>query len=171
MESSNGYRVRIADSEDIGVLQKIYCDMYEYLSNCGLPYELNKDNLEEVLKLQLKARNRVVLLLEEKAFLLQGKVDKSRIISGFLTVELHRMGRRMEGDGCNIIGHVSEIYISPEFRGGGRASALLDVAEHWSKNSGAYLMECEVLNKNEKGLKFWDKMGYWPQYQIFNKKL
>lgn len=57
-------------------------------------------------------------------------------------------------------GSVGEVYVVPDHRGGGVATALLDAAEAWARERGCERVELSVNRKNESARALYESRGY-----------
>lgn len=55
--------------------------------------------------------------------------------------------------------YVDDLFVAPEARGRGVASALLDAARAWGAEAGATQLRAGVLATNAAGRAFWDRQG------------
>lgn len=150
--------IRSAAEEDAGQLSDMYCNMYDILFSCGMPYKLNKEAIGEVLLLQLKARAVKYFVAERNGQLV-----------GFVAVDVMRMDRKLSYKN-NIIGHIRDIYVSPDFGRMGIGTGLLAKAEGWAKENGASVIECNVIADNEPAQNFWNDSQYEVLGKIYCKK-
>lgn len=139
--------VRRAEDADIDVITSMYSELYKYLQTCGLRHEADIEQIKNSLKSQIRSKLFCILVAE----------DGEKRLSGFISASVGRIDRRLRG---GIIGIVNDIYVRPSERLSGAASALLDTAEGWMRESGAQSVTCDIIAGNEQGLKFWHKRGY-----------
>ncbi len=152
--------IRTAKVEDLIELKAMYLKMYDQLGLYGLPYRLNEETIEDVLNIQLKARTSKFFVAE----------NEERLI-GFVAVDVMKMDRKLLYDRDNIMGHVKDIYVDENIGRSGLGSMLLKEAEEWLKNSGATIIECNVMIDNEPAQKFWSKSQYQVMANIYFKKI
>lgn len=151
--------IRPAVIEDVVALSSMYCDMYDTLFSYGMPYRLNEETIEDVLMLQLKARTCGFFVAES---------DEGLV--GFVAVDVMRIDRKLIFDENNIMGHIKDIYVNSTVRRTSVASKLLKTAEDWAKDSGATIIECNVIVNNEPAQRFWNNSEYEVMGKIYCKK-
>ena len=81
------------------------------------------------------------------------------------------MGGEYLCEGQGAVGYVDDLYVRPESRGQGVASALADRAEAWMAESGVEAVELHVLLENPTAAAFWRSRGMEPMSALFYKKL
>ena len=150
--------IRPAVIEDVGQLSDMYRKMYDILFAYGMPYKLNKETIENVLMLQLKARTCKYFVAEK---------DGQPV--GFVAVDVMRMDRKLSYKN-NVIAHINDIYVSPAVGRTGIGTELLKRAEDWAKENGASIIECNVIADNEPAQNFWNDSQYEVLGKIYCKK-
>lgn len=150
--------IRPATTEDIRQLSNMYCKMYGILFSYGMPYRLDKESLEQVLMLQIKARTNECFVAE-----------KNKQLLGFVVVDVMRMDRKLSYKD-NIIAHIKDIYVSSDVSRAGIGTELLKKAEDWARENGANIIECNVIANNEPAKGFWKDNQYGVLGQIYYKK-
>lgn len=152
--------IRSANIEDAGQLSVMYRKMYDILFSYGMPYRLNEETIEEVLKLLLKARTSKYFVAESDGELV-----------GFVAVDVVRMDRKLSYDQNNIMGHIKDIYVSASASRTGIGTQLLNQAEDWARDNGATIIECNVIENNMPAHRFWNDSQYEVIGKIYCKKL
>ncbi|MBV8602364.1 MAG: GNAT family N-acetyltransferase [Candidatus Eremiobacteraeota bacterium] len=66
-------------------------------------------------------------------------------------------------------GHISEIAVADDGRGIGRA--LMDAAENWARQRGSRYISLNVNLRNERGLRFYESLGYAIEWNHLAKPL
>lgn len=152
--------IRPATTDDLALLSAMYCDMYDTLASYGMPYRLNEETIQDVLLIQLKARTTRFFVAE---------FDEKLV--GFVAVDVMKMDRKLTYDKDNIMGHIKDIYVSKDIRRTNIASQLLKEAEAWALESGASIIECNVIINNIPAQNFWSNNSYEVIGKIYCKKL
>ncbi len=153
-------RIRKAQETDLPALFTLYDRLYDTLSGFGLPFSLNSDEMKGVLGAMLKSRFCLITVAEEDG----------RIV-GFLSAGISRMDRKLQFQGQNMIGIVSDIYVEPALRGKGVAKELLACAEDWFRENGIGLIESYVVMENHASAAFFKKHGYSDMSRLMMKTL
>ncbi|WP_251445444.1 GNAT family N-acetyltransferase [Vermiculatibacterium agrestimuris] len=144
-------RIRVAGAEDMPALLKLYEALYAGLKEQGLPFDLDREGLEAMVKTMARSKLCFLAVAEEEGELV-----------GFLCAGVARMDRKLSYQGSGVIGLIHDLYLIPSARGKGLASGLLDRAEAWMAQAGAPVAECQVVWGNELGAEFWARRGYAP---------
>lgn len=55
---------------------------------------------------------------------------------------------------------VTDVFLEPPYRGMGLGKQLMEACERWARARGLDYLELNVLDTNEVGKKFYDKMGF-----------
>ena len=153
-------KLRQANIDDIDLLSKMYCDMYDTLVSYGMPYRLNEETIQDIILIQLKARTTRFFVAETEKKLV-----------GFVAVDVMRIDRKLDYDENNIMGHIKDIYVSYDARRANVASQLLKEAEGWAMENGASIVECNVIINNIPAQNFWSNNNYEVIGKIYCKKL
>lgn len=138
--------IRRAQETDIPALEGMYGKLYDLLTQAGMPYELDRDALGEILATQLRSRMLRILVAEHEGACV-----------GFLSAGISRIDRKFKG---GLIGVIHDVFVEPSARKLGAASALLEEAEAWLREMGAKSVTCDIVVGNEGGHKFWASRGY-----------
>ncbi len=138
--------IRPAQEADLPVLERMYAELYDMLSGVGMPYELDRDALADILSAQIRSRLFRLLLAENDG-----------VCIGFISAGVSRIDRKFKG---GLVGVVNDIFVEPSARKSGAAAALLEEAESWMRESGAKSVKCDIIVGNEGGHKFWTAHGY-----------
>lgn len=154
------YIIRCAVPEDLSHLLELYAELYQGLQNYEMPFELDVINLESVVALQLKSKLYHVVVAE-----------KNGILQGFISASMVRVERRFSCGDNNMMGYINDIYVAPELRCSGAATALLNAAESWLKEANIKLLECNVLRSNTTGHSFWNNSQFKELGKIYYKEL
>lgn len=143
--------IREGRAEDMPTLLRLYQALYAGLREQGLAFDLDGEGLESMLTTMLRSKLCFLAVAEEEGALV-----------GFLSAGVVRMDRKLSYEGGNTMGLIHDLYLTPEVRGQGLASALLDRAEEWMAQAGAAVAECQVVQGNDLGAAFWARRGYAP---------
>lgn len=84
--------------------------------------------------------------------------ESGKKVAGFIICGL-------EDTGEEIYGHICSLAVSPDFRGKGIGSALLQRGEYQVMLGGATAMQLEVRISNLAAQQFYQKRGYEPVFQ------
>ena len=152
--------IRNALESDVPVIGELYEKMYDTLRDCGFPYALDAEALADVLKTLCKSRLCCLLAAE----------DESRIV-GFISAALLRLDRKLKNEDSAPVGIINDVFVLPELRGRGIASALCDAAEDWMRESGAKTVRAEVVSGNTGAFGFWKKRGCSDLYTVVSRGL
>jgi ribosomal protein S18 acetylase RimI-like enzyme len=52
------------------------------------------------------------------------------------------------------------VYVSPEARGQGVLKGLVDAAAEWSKSVGRHVLLLEVMERNHRAIRAYEKLGF-----------
>lgn len=155
------YVVRDAREEELDALLALYRPYYRELESFGMNYELDGDQLPDVLRGRIKSR----LLLAAVA---EGEDGG---LAGFVFCAVSRLSREHRCRGRNSIGFLQELYVIPAARRHGLASRLVDYARDWLRGNGITDMSLEVLCGNPAGLAFWKRQGFVPAATVCHQNL
>lgn len=144
-------QIRAAGAEDIPALLELYKALYAGLKEQGLPFDLDGEGLEAMVKTMARSKLCFLAVAEEEGELL-----------GFLCAGVVKMDRKLSYQGSGLMGLIHDLYLVPPARGKGLASGLLDRAEAWMTQAGAAVAECQVVCGNALGAGFWERRGYAP---------
>lgn len=155
------YAVRAAREDDLDVLASLYQPYYRELEGFGMNYELDGEQLPDVLRGRIKSR----LMLAGVA---EGEDGK---LYGFVFCAISRLGREYRCRGQGSIGFLQELYVVPAARRNGLASRLVDFARDWLRENGVKSLSLEVLCGNPAALAFWKRQGLVPLATICHQNL
>ncbi|KOF10741.1 hypothetical protein AC739_08775 [Planococcus glaciei] len=156
----NDLVLREATAEDISALKKLYIDMYSFLGEFSMPYSMDEDSLEDILKILVKAKTTSIII---------GELDGEVI--GFITVEIAKLDRKLKLEPTNIIGFIKDLYIIPDKRKLGLANNFLQKAEDLLLEIGATAIECNVLVGNDNAMNFWESKGFQKMAHVMYKRI
>ena len=156
----NNLVLREAEAKDILILKELYLDMYSYLGDFSIPYTLDEETLEDVLKILIKAKHTSIIL---------GELDEETI--GFMAMEIARIDRKLKLEPTNMIGFIKDLYIVPDKRRVGLANHLLQKGEEMLLDIGVTAIECNVLVHNEDAIHFWESKGFNKMAHIMYKRM
>jgi ribosomal protein S18 acetylase RimI-like enzyme len=156
----NNLVLREAEAEDIIILKKLYLDMYSFLGNFSMPYSMDEESLEDILKILIKAKNTSIIL---------GELDKEVI--GFITIEITKIDRKLKLEPTNIIGFIKDLFIVPDKRKLGLANKFLQKGEDLLLEIGATAIECNVIVDNYDAINFWESKGFHKMAHIMFKRI
>lgn len=154
------FNIRSAVPDDLPALLELNAQLYQGLKDFEMPFELDLNNLESVLAIQIKSKLFHVVVAERKG-----------TVQGFITASMVRVERMFSCGESNMMGYINDVYISPELRFSGAATALLEAAEGWLKENNIKLLECNVLRSNAGGHSFWTKSRFQELGKIYYKEL
>ncbi|MBU0758417.1 MAG: GNAT family N-acetyltransferase [Nanoarchaeota archaeon] len=69
------------------------------------------------------------------------------------------------------IGHISDLYVAPEFRGKGISSKFKDMATDWFKKKGMTVASIEVYNENSYAHSIYNKWGFFDSHIELKKMI
>ena len=156
----NNLVLREAEAKDILLLKKLYLDMYSHLGTFSMPYPLEEDALEDVLKILIKAKNTTIIL---------GELEGESV--GYIVTEVAKIDRKLKLEPTNIIGFIKELYLVPDKRGMGLAKHFLQKGEEILSEIGASAIECNVIVDNYDAVNFWESNGYHKIAHIMYKRI
>ncbi len=154
------YTIRFAAEADLPVLVPLFSAYLNALGEMGLRYTPRHEAVGELLESRVKSRRTLLAVAEEEGVLL-----------GFVCAGTRRVGGEYLCEGQGAVGYVDDLYVRPESRGQGIASALADRAEAWMAESGVEAVELHVLLENPTAAAFWRSRGMEPMSALCYKKL
>lgn len=140
--------IRRAGMEDIPALCRFHEELYDFLNHVGLPFELDKEALPNILPVMIKSRFYLMVLAEWEGTL-----------CGFLSASI-KNDKKVSFHGENAVGFVNDLYVAPEFRSRGFAGKLLSEAESWFRENEIKIVECYVMDGNDAAKRFWGNRDY-----------
>lgn len=156
----NNLVLRVAEDKDVLILKKLYLDMYSFLGNFSMPYSMDEESLEDILKILIKAKSTTIFV---------GELDEEMI--GFITIEIAKIDRKLKLEPTNIIGFIKDLYIIPAKRKAGFANAFLQKGEDLFLDIGATAIECNVIVDNDDAIRFWESKGFSKMAHIMYKRI
>jgi len=75
----------------------------------------------------------------------------------------------IHGEDCRA--EITDLYVAPDARRGGRGRALVEAAVRWARERGAERLEVRVASVNTEGRAFWRALGYEPYMEILERGL
>lgn len=154
------YTIRPAGEADMEALCTLFSAYLDALPRLGLRYAPRHEGVAELIASRVKSRRTLLAAAEEEGVLL-----------GFICAGIRRVGGEYLCEGRGAVGYVDDIYVRPESRGRGIASALADRAEAWMAESGAAAVELHVLLQNPAGTAFWRSRGMEPMSALCYKRI
>ena len=130
------YTIRFAAEADLPALIPLFSAYLNALGEMGLQYTPRYEAVGELLESRVKSRRTLLAVAEEEGVLL-----------GFVCAGTRRVGGEYLCEEQGAVGYVDDLYVRPESRGQGIASALADRAEAWMAESGVGAVELHVLLK------------------------
>jgi GNAT superfamily N-acetyltransferase len=118
----------------------------------GLPKKVNQVEMEYA-QFCIEAPNSIVLVAQD---------DEKTL--GCLVGELRETS--MPPSGLGEVGYIDVIWVEPDSRGSGVATALVAHAERWFDSKGVDTIELAYLAANELAATAWSKLGYKP-FRVF----
>ncbi|HUO98306.1 MAG TPA: GNAT family N-acetyltransferase [Rhizomicrobium sp.] len=67
--------------------------------------------------------------------------------------------------------YLAELYVSEAYRGSGIAYDLIDACEDWARGAGYSTMRIDLLSRNLRAARAYEKAGYAPYCQEVRKRL
>lgn len=154
------YTIRFAAEADLPALIPLFSAYLNALGEMGLRYTPRYEAVGELLEGRVKSRRTLLAVAEEEGALL-----------GFVCAGTRRVGGEYLCEEQGAVGYVDDLYVRPESRGQGIASALADRAEAWMAESGVGAVELHVLLENPTAAAFWRSRGMEPVSALCYKKL
>ena len=130
-------------------IEDLFSDLYEFMSSTGLQMKI----VEGGNKVW---RNTIEKLTGGRYGSLFAAVLDDKVI-GFTHGSIRYSADYMGG---LKVGHITHLFVAPDFRSTGVGKDLLDRIEIWFKSKGVHSYELQVLCDNSLGLNFWEKNGY-----------
>jgi ribosomal protein S18 acetylase RimI-like enzyme len=148
--------IRTADERDLEQIIKLW---HELMNETHDPFFTLKPNAEEIehkfLKDCISSNDSIVYVAVE-----------SGNVFGYV---LCTINKRPPFYVVEDTGLISAIYVQKDKRHQGVGKALVTQAMHWFKKKGLKNVEVAVLVENEKGVEFWNKLGF-ETYLIRERK-
>ncbi len=184
IESKNEPEIRAAKPSDLEGLIHCYVKMYEELKGFGFPFELNMEQLKDVLKTYIESKLMCTLILwdqemqQVEGFITAGisKLDRQfqRSVRFHATDEVAPENKRIVATSPlldPLIGNIKDLYVSERFRKMNLATRLYEQAEAWFTNKNISLIQLNVFPGNLKAEGFWAKHGFLPMTTQLYKNL
>ena len=156
-----GVVIRPVREEEFSSLLASYRDYHRELTACGMPYDVNENALEDVLRLKVRSK----LILTAVAERAVGSVG------GFVFCSILRLSGEYLCEGSGRTGYLNDLYVAPDLRRNGLAGELTAYAENWLREQGVPVMQLQVLQQNPNAHRFWESVGMRPVGTIYDKKL
>ena len=154
------YTVHPAVEADLETLVPMFSTYLGTLGSVGMRYDPCYEGVADTLLGRIKSRRALLAVAEEDGSIL-----------GFICVSISRVSGEYRCEGGGVIGHVDDIYVAPEHRGRGIATALADCAETWLAEAGIGAVQLHVHFENPAGRAFWRSRGMEPMSALCYKKL
>lgn len=152
--------IRPMEEKDLSAVASLYSQMYQEQKSYGMLMELQKQELHELLKTQLKSKLHILLVLE-----IQDRIE------GFASAGIVRLPKKYSLREENFIGFIHDLYVCPALRGFGCAKRLLEELEKRLTAAQVTYVELHVLQENLPGHQFWSRRGYKDIIQVMYKVL
>jgi GNAT superfamily N-acetyltransferase len=81
-------------------------------------------------------------------------------VRAFLLARLKRSSAFLSGV---LVGEISDLYVDDSLRAQGVGAQLVELAVKHLHTQGVHSIEVQVLNGNDDGLVFWEKLGFIPE--------
>lgn len=149
--------VRAARPDDHEAILAFWLDLIEHHRRLA-PLHTSAPNIREVLATEIRrgaSRARCSLLVGERA---------ARRV-GFLFAEVEPSG----GAGDDAAGWIHELWVAPDERGRGTASALLAAAESFFAARGVRRVSVRVESGNAEALRYWTRRGFGDRARILER--
>ena len=78
---------------------------------------------------------------------------------GYLTAEVYEPDAASENE-AGPVGFIDEVFVVPEHRGGGIATALMNTAIEWLNEQAIGRVVLHVYSRNEHALQLYERMGF-----------
>jgi len=141
-------KIRKASLDDFEKLKEIKIEFF--LWECGFDKRLNpefvKKELGKAMTKHLKERNRIFFVAEEK-----GK------FVGYAAAKIEKNPPFVK---AKLTGHLSNIYVKPDYRKSGVGKALFDKTMSWFKQKKVGEQSLLVHKENDPALSLYQKLGY-----------
>ena len=95
-----------------------------------------------------------------------GSVTDSCLV-GFISARIKALPAYLGG---HWVGEISHLFVSPEHRRSGIASALADSALNWLRESGVTNVELQVVSGNSTADEFWRSLGFNQELTQYRKQ-
>jgi ribosomal protein S18 acetylase RimI-like enzyme len=147
------YEIILLDADDPRVLQTeaLFREMYEFQEAHGLLLGLAPDGPAKWLQGVVKGLGRFGCLV--------GASDGDRLV-GFAHGSLQVLPDYLGG---GLGGFISHLFVRPEVRGSALGQKLAERALLWLQEKGVSSVELQVLVRNERAIRFWEKLGFVPE--------
>ncbi|QCR21092.1 GNAT family N-acetyltransferase [Pontibacter sp. SGAir0037] len=143
--------IKEADADDIDELFELWCELQEDHQGYHPVFKV-KPNSQQVLKDELLYRMR------DKDTRFFAYTDGSEWL-GMMVVSLKKAS---EGFKLSRKGYIGETIVKKEARSKGIGKELFEAARNWLSDRGADHIELQVSVKNNRGLSFWQDLGFTP---------
>lgn len=142
--------IRRAEERDLEQLLDLYDRLYDILIHeYGFPFDFSRAENAAVLTVQIKSRLFCIFVAEE-----------NEKLNGFVHGSISKLDRRLSYNGQKAIARIDDVYVSPEARGNGAASALMQEAEAWFRSEEVVVAESYIVSGNQQSMRFHNKRGY-----------
>lgn len=140
--------IRLADLDDLTRVKELYRILFKAMEDLQAYYLKDADQDEEFIRRIIEGENSDILLVEENGF-----------VCGFLLIEI----QDTPNYNC-IVSHrfayIMDLVVDPNFRGEGKARALIESAKTWARDRKADYLELNVLKENEKAINLYENVGF-----------
>ncbi len=147
------YCLRMGSTKDKALLLKLMTLAYQEL----FPQQLDFAHLTSTVEQYLSAKTPLWWVK------LKSQPQSSNIIGGLW------MGNAVDQVTGKRYSHIFLIYVKPEHRRQGIATALLEKAQNWSKNRGDHQIGLQVFGHNQPALTLYQGLGFQPQSFLMMK--
>lgn len=136
------------DAPALARVEDLFGEMYRYMGQHGLLLGLADKGEQKWMSGIMKGLGRfgVLMVAEKKGEVLGFAHGSVRLTPDYL--------------GTLKVGVITHIYVDGEFRGNGVGELLVKGLEEWFRGKEVHSVELQVLAANEKGIAFWEKLGY-----------
>ncbi|WP_013325360.1 GNAT family N-acetyltransferase [Gloeothece verrucosa] len=151
-----GYRLKQGSSKDTALLVKFMNETYQEL----FPKQENFSHLAETVRKYFSSQTPLWLVE------LSSETEKLSTSIACLW-----MGTGVDQVTGERYAHIFLVYVAPQHRYQGIATALFNQAQNWAKSRGDRQMGLQVFLNNQSALNLYDRLGFKPQSLTMIKPL
>lgn len=156
-----GYRLDRGDSRDRALL----LDFLERTYQSVFPEQANFAHLRETVDSYLSWRS--PLWWVRPATRVTEEPENQKLAQPIAGLWLGNAIDQVTGDRH---GHIFMLYVDPDHRRRGIATALLAQAQHWGEQRGDTWLGLQVFSHNQAAITLYEKLGFIPRALLLQKK-